>query len=191
MRKLHEPIVLITAVGALRGQSIPDIRDAMEPLDLPQSSVGLNLLPYIAVALLVAILIYWRYRSRSRRRNTESPASSAQTRLANIAYTTSHEFYEQLHDIFVEYLESRVLINASRCTTPELLDILTEADFISADWRASVAGFLADCDRARFSSWEPDRKPDDAVAECKALINQVATAPLLATGIVRRVNELV
>ncbi len=192
MRKLREiTAVLITAAGTLRGQSIPDIRDSMEPLELPQPSVLLNLLPYIAAALLLAILIVLRYRSRSRIGNAESPESYAQRRLAKIAYTTSRAFYSELHNIFVEYLEFRVLIKASRCTTPELLDILAEAGFMSADWRTSVAGFLADCDRAKFSSWEPDCEPDAAVAECKALINQVATAPLLATGIVRRVNELV
>jgi hypothetical protein len=193
MRKLRESLLLIAAAGALRGQTLPDIRDSMEPLDLPQPSVVLNLLPYVAAALLIAVLIYWRYRSRSRRGNTESPESYAQRRLANVAYTTSRAFYGELHIIFVEYLESRVLTKATRCTTPELLQTLTEADFLSADWRASVAGFLADCDRAKFSSWEPepDGEPDAAVAECNALINQVATAPLLATAIVRRVNELV
>jgi hypothetical protein len=191
MRKLRESIVLIAAAGALRGQSVPDIRDSMEPLELPTPSVVLNLLPYIAAALLLATLLLWRYRSRSGKANPESPESYVQRRLANAAYTTSRAFYADLYDIFIEYLESRVLINASRCTTPELLRILTEADFMSADWRTRVARFLAVCDRAKFSSWEPDYEPEAAVAECKALINQVATAPLLSTGIVRRVNELV
>jgi hypothetical protein len=191
MRKLREAIVLIAAGGALKGQSIPDIRDAMEPLEIPQPSVVFNLLPYFALVLILALLIWLKYRSRSHRGNTESPEANAQRRLATIAHTTSRVFYAELHSIFVEYLESSVLIKASRCTTPELLHILADADLISTDWRASVEGFLANCDRAKFSSRQPDCEPDAAVAECKALIMQVATAPRLATGIVRRMNELV
>ena len=191
MRKLLESILLIVVAGAVRGQSIPDIRDSMEPLELPPSSVVLSVIPYIAAALLLATFLLWRYRSRSRKANPESPEFYAQRRLASTAYTTSRAFYADLYDIFVEYLESRVLINASRCTAPELLHILTEAGFMSPDWRTRVAGFLADCDRAKFSSWEPDCDPEAAIAECNALISEVGTAPLLSTGIVRRVNELV
>jgi hypothetical protein len=191
MRKLRETIVLTMAARALSGQSIPDIKDAMEPLDLPEPSVLWNLLPYVAGFLLLIVLVWLKYRSRSRHSTTESPEACAHRRLAAIAYTDSRLFYGALHGIFVEYLDSRLPVKATRCTTPELLQILTEADFLSADWRASAARFLSDCDRAKFSSWQPGREPDAAVAECIALINQVATAPLLATGIGRRVHELV
>jgi len=163
----------------------------MEPLEIPPPPVVLNLLPFIAVGLLVVILLLWRYRSRSRMRNTESPDSYARRRLAEVAPSSPRIFYANLHRIFVEYLESHIGIKASRCTTPELLRILADADFLTADWRASVERFLADCDRAKFSSWQPDCEPAAAVAECQALINQVATAPLLASRIGGRVSELV
>jgi hypothetical protein len=190
MRNPREVIVLAMTASAVTGQSIPNIKDSMEPLELPEPSFVVNMLPYLAAAVVLGVLIWLRFRSRSRSR-AESPAARAQRRLSNIALAAPRAFYTELHRIFVEYLESQVRFKASHCTTPELLRILADAEFISADWRASVEGLLADCDRAKFSSWQPDREPDAVVAECKALINQVATAPLLATGIGRRVNELV
>jgi hypothetical protein len=192
MRKSRKSLILGMAVAALgSGQSLPNIRDGMEPLEIPEPSLVFKLLPYFAVLLILAVLIWLKFRSPSARGNAESAEADAQRRLAGIAHTTSRVFYAELHSIFVEYLESSVHIKASRCTTPELLHILAGLDLIGAEWRASVEEFLADCDRAKFSSWQPDRAPDEAVAECKALITQVATAPRLATGIGRPVNELV
>jgi hypothetical protein len=194
MRKQRKPIVpaiLLLIAATTSGQNLPDIRDSLEPLELPDRSGPLMLVPWAAAIVIVAILIWFSIRSRFRQGSVESPEACAERRLVNIANTGPRAFYTELHSIFVEYLDNRVLIKASRCTTPELLDLLANAHLMSADWCLSVEAFLADCDRAKFSPAQSDRGPDAAVAECRALISRVATAPLLAMGTGRRKHELV
>jgi len=71
-------------------------------------------------------------------------------------------------------------------TTPELLEVLFDTHLLSENWHASAEIFLADCDRAKFSSAEPVREADAAVDACRALIGQVAGTPILVARTGRR-----
>jgi hypothetical protein len=189
MRKLREfslAAICVLLAAAACGQNIPDIRDSLELAD-PPGSVNLTLAPFAAAILLIAMLIWMlRRRARSRAASIESPEACAERRLANIVPGGSRAFYSELHHVFVEYLETRVLIKATRCTTPELLVRIADLELMSADWRSSVETFLADCDQAKFSPSQPDREAEAALAECRALILQVAAAPRLAVETGRR-----
>ena len=174
--------VILLLSAAASGQNIPDIRDAMELAEPPEPASPLIAISVAAVILILALGMWLRRRLRSRRGSIESPEARAHRRLAELRSTEARASYTELHSIFVEYLEGRVLIKASRCTAPELVEVLANAGMMSAEWRSSVEVFLADCDRAKFSPSEPEREPEAAAEECRALINQVATAPLIALG---------
>jgi hypothetical protein len=184
MRREREVIVaaIFLLSAAASGQNIPDIRDSMELAEAPDPLNALIVIPFAAVILILAIAMWLRRRARVRRAAGESPEARAHRRLADLATGEARASYTELHRIFVEYLEGRALIKASRCTTPELIGVLADEGIMSAEWRASVEVFLADCDRAKFSPLGPEREPEAAAAECRALINQVATAPLISLG---------
>jgi hypothetical protein len=177
MRKQREwaaSAMLLLFAAAASGQTIPDIRDSLEPLVLPPDSNGPLIYVFSAAGILIlAILISLIRRSRARFGTNESPEARARRRLSTIMFTGPRALYTELHNIFVEYVESRYRIEASRCTTPELLDLLASTHVMSADLHRSIETFLADCDRAKFSPSELACEQEAAVTECLGLINQV------------------
>jgi hypothetical protein len=177
-------LVLFNAITS--GQTIPDIRDSLPVLEPPDPWTPLTLAPYVVAILILALLIWLMRRARSGRYSGESAEDRAHRRLASLAPSTPRLTYTELHSIFIEYLESRVLVKASRCTTPELLDVLSNTRLLSENWYASVEVFLADCDRAKFSSSEPVREPDAAAAGCRTLIGQIAGTSMLVVDTGRR-----
>jgi len=186
MRKQRDlAVAAILFISEAAGQT-PDIRDSLPVLEPPDPWTPLVLAPYAVAILILAVLIWLMRRSRSRRHSGESAEHRAHRRLASLAPSTPRIVYTELHSIFVEYLESRVHVKASRCTTPELLEVLSDTHLLSENWHASAEVFLADCDRAKFSSAEPVREADAAVDACRALIGQVAGTPILVARTGRR-----
>ncbi len=182
MRKQRDRFTLVLLMAtAVSGQAIPDIRDSFEPLTLPEETHTVAFLVASAVAVLLAVAIWLISRSRSRllRGANESAEVRARRRLGIIECATPRTFYTELHDIFVEYLESRVVTEASRRTTPELLEIL-RASRLQVDWQTSIQDLLAQCDRARFSPSAIEYDPSASVRECLQLINKLGTMPELS-----------
>lgn len=191
MRKQRELALAATAlfvVIAANAQTIPDIRDSFEPLEPAAATVPFALIACAGAALVIlSLLAWWKRRSRSHSPLTESPEARADRRLAAIESANPHTFYTELHNIFIEYLENRASIDACRWTTPELLHALADAPLK----HEALKHLLDDCDTAKFGPSQPDREPGAAVAECRALIQQVSTAPLLRIQQRRQTVELV
>jgi hypothetical protein len=181
MRKQRDRLTLLLIATAINGQSIPDIRDSLEPLTLPEETHTVAFLVAGAVAVMIAVAIWLISRSRSRllRGANESAEVRARRRLEIIECATPRTFYTELHDIFVEYLESRVVTEASRRTTPELIEILGNSR-LQLDWQTSIEKFLAKCDCARFSPAAIEYDPSASVKECLELINRLGTLPELS-----------
>jgi hypothetical protein len=185
MRKLRDRAVramLLLVTAASSGQPIPDIRDSIEPLALPEKTHSWIFFLSAAALLILSIAIWLVRRPRSglRPHAIESAEARAYRRLAAIERSSPRALYTELHNIFVEYLERRVVADASRCTTPELLDVLENTAAIQAAWRTSIKAFLASCDRAKFSPFVLQCEPDEAVAECRGLIDKFATLAAFA-----------
>jgi hypothetical protein len=183
MRKQLEyaaPAVLLLIAAAASGQTIPDIRDSLEPLPLPNETNPWILVLSGAAIVIVAIAIWLVRCARSRPGPVESAEDRAHRRLAAIECSTPRALYTELHDIFVEYLERRFVAGASRRTTPELLDLLDNTAMIQTAWRASIQAFLANCDHAKFSPSVFNCEPSEAVAECLGLIDKFATLSAFA-----------
>jgi len=169
-------------------QTIPDIHDSLEPLTLPDETHALAFSIAAVVVLMLAFAIWriWRARSRLRRNPIESPEARARRRLGLIECVTPRLFFTELHDVLVEYLEHRVVTEASRRTSSELVEVLDEIPGIQGDWRKSIADFLAKCDHARFSPSVIDCDPTPSVAECLNLISRLATLPTMSIAKRRR-----
>jgi len=190
MRKQREhsaPAMLLLISAAASGQSIPDIRDSLEPLALPDATNPWIFVLSAAAIVTAAIIIWLAWRARSRPGPIESAEDRAHRRLAAIDCSSSRALYTELHNIFVEYLERRVVADASRCTTPELLDLLENTAAIQVAWRMSLKAFLMSCDRAKFSPSVFKCEPSEAVADCLGLIDKLAT--LAALGAVKGVRR--
>jgi hypothetical protein len=191
MRKQLEyaaPTVLLLIASAASGQTIPDIRDSLEPLPLPNETNPWIFVLSGAAIVIVAIAIWLVQRARSRPGPVESAEDRAHRRLAAIECSSPRALYTELHNIFVEYLERRVVADASRRTTPELLDVLENTTAIQAAWRTSIQAFLASCDRAKFSPSEFKYESSEAVADCRGLIDKLAT--LSAFAVVKGVRRV-
>jgi hypothetical protein len=183
MRKQRERAVLLLLITtAISGQTIPDIRDTLEPLTLSNETPAVVfLITAAAVTIAIAIWLILRSRSRSRQRASETAEVRARRRLGAIECVVPRAFYTELHDIFIEYLESRVVKEASRRTTPELVEVL-EGSRLQVDWQTSIEDFLAKCDRAKFSPSVTDFEPAASVNECLSLISRLATIPALSVA---------
>lgn len=185
MRKQRDGILAVSlpliARFASAQPSLPDIRDALEPLTLPEETHRLAFsIATVAVLLLaVAIWLIWRSRARLRQSAMESAEARAHRRLGIIEYASPRVFYTELHDVFIEYLESRVVTESSRRTTPELIEVL-ETSGIQVDWQRSIKDLLYKCDNAKFSPLFADSEPAASVAECLGLIKRLATLPSLS-----------
>jgi hypothetical protein len=169
------PVMQLLIAAAARGQSIPDIRDSLEPLALPDAANPWIFVLSVAAIVFVAIIIWMAWRARSLPGPIESAEDRAHRRLAAIECSSPRALYTELHSIFVEYLERRVVAGASRRTTPELLDLLDDTAMIQAAWRTSIQAFLASCDHAKFSPSAFNCEPSEAVAECRGLVDKLAT----------------
>jgi hypothetical protein len=176
------PAMLLLIAAAASGQPIPDIRDSLEPLALPDATNPWIFVLWAAAIAIGAIITWLVWRARSRPGPIESAEDRAYRRLAAIEYSSPRALYTELHGIFVEYLERRVVAGASRRTTPEILDLLDNSAMIQAAWRTSIQAFLASCDHAKFSPSEFKCEPSEAVAECRVLVDKLATLGAFAVG---------
>jgi hypothetical protein len=185
MRKQPEhavPALLSLIAAAASGQTIPDIRDSLEPLALPEETHWWIFFLSAAAILILAIAIWLIRRPRSRQGHIESAEDRAHRRLAAIECSSPRALYTELHDIFVEYLERRVVVDASRCTTSELVDLLENTAAIQVAWQRSIKAFLASCDQAKFSPSVFKCEPSEAVAECRGLVDKLATLGAFAVA---------
>jgi hypothetical protein len=131
-----------------------DIRDIRGP----QFILPAWLLPaLVAGGAVLAVGAYgvWRWRRRRSRRRAPSPFEVALQRLEDLRALMqaqgAREFSIAISDIVRGYIEQGFALTATHRTTEEFLrDLLELPDSPLARYRASLAGFLEQCDLVKF-----------------------------------------
>jgi hypothetical protein len=164
-----------------------DIIDALEPAALPVHEFpwpAALIAAAVALLLMLAILVY-------RRRTRHAPAASleqcARRRLRELSASAGMDaraFHAELAAILVEYAEARLGLRGTRLTSAEIVREFRRNGVMSAAWQTSLAGFLQDCDRAKFAP-NPENEWDSQarVARCRALIDELAAAAAAAPNL--------
>lgn len=180
-------LVLIVLLGAINCRVLQaqagapsDIHDSFEPVPLAEPEKPL--LPAWVIILAAAIVVavstagIMVYRKRARSGPIESAEDRAYRRLAAaaIAPADSKSLYTELNIILTEYVDARSGIPATRWTSVELLQFFERSAVVDVKLQTVLAGFLADCDRAKFSPFpQPRWDREGAIADCRSIIASI------------------
>jgi hypothetical protein len=176
------------------GDTSPDIRDGQTPLALPEPSVNWMVIAVGALVMLAAIAWFTfsgRQPAAEKAVALEPPEVRARRRLARLArqaLPVPREFYTEIGRILTTYLDERLAIRSTRCTSPEMLTVLQRTGSLTPTGRDLLEALLEDCDYAKFSaSCALGDNPQEAVACCRKIIDilgaQEASRPrLIAAG---------
>ncbi len=115
------------------------------------------------LAILAAIIWYWRRRSRSI--ETAAPLAPAwETALNRLRELRKRDlpgtgrvdaYYVDLSSILRYYIEDRFHIQAPEQTTPEFLDIAARHGLFTQEQQLFLSDFLRQCDRVKFARFLP------------------------------------
>jgi len=141
-------------------QTASDIRDIKPPIEIPDGLVWLWW-TLIAIALLVAAFLLWRWRRNRKTTIVLPPPIPAHIRakqkleraLALIALPKP--FVTAVSDTARAYLEERFNFHAPERTTEEFLRELAGTKLLLPEQKESLGGFLASCDLVKFAKYEP------------------------------------
>jgi hypothetical protein len=183
-------LVLVVLLAAINGRVLdvqtgaaPDIHDSFEPVPLAESEQPL--LPAWTIILGAVMVIaasgtgVLAYRKRVGASPIESAEDRAHRRLAAVAGAPvdSKSLYTELNSILSEYIGARSGVPATRWTSAELQQFFERSDLVDVKFQAALAGFLADCDRAKFSpSPQPGWNRDAAIADCRSIIASIESS---------------
>ena len=171
------------------GETSPDIRDGQTPLTVPEEEV--NWPAIVAAALVVMAAIAWftfSGRKPVERRAAPEPAEArARRRLDQLGQPpvpVPREFYSELSRVLTAYLDDRLGLRSTRCTSPEVLAAVHRTGYMTATARDLLGALLDDCDCAKFSAvCALGDNPDEAIACCRQIIDilgaQAASRPRL------------
>jgi hypothetical protein len=184
-----QPIVF--QIGSLvpPGDPSPDIRDGQTPLPLPEPGVNWMVIA-VGALVVVAVVAWFTFGGRQPATKTvalEPAEVRARRRLARLAGQPApvpREFYSELSHILTAYLDERLAIRSTRCTSPELLAAVQRTDSLTPTGRDLLEALLEDCDCAKFSSaCALGDNSQEAVACCRKIIDilcgQAASRPRL------------
>jgi hypothetical protein len=153
----------MTASTNNAAQAVSDIRDIKPPLDISASPTGLWW-GLLALALIVAGLLWWRWLKKRRLQVVLPPPIPAHVR-ARQKLAQALELIEQPKPFVVAvsdtarlYLEERFDFHAPERTTEEFLRELGGTRLLLADQKESLGDFLASCDLVKFAKYEPGEK---------------------------------
>jgi hypothetical protein len=166
-----------------------DIRDTLEPAQLPASEFPWEEVLIGASVALVIALVLLAVRRRRRPKPAESIEACARRRLAELAAHAAPDaraFHAELADILLRYMEARLRLRSTRLTSKEILRAFERNGHMAAEWREQLEQLLAECDRAKFApafddDWDPGATALRAKLILDALAAQVAAAPRLAS----------
>jgi len=155
----------------------------------------MELLPYILLFLLIAILIYLGYRYWEKLKPQEKkvvipkvpPFDMAMQNLKKLDEArllkngNVKEYYVRLTDILRKYIEDELGIPAMESTTFEIMETLRNKD-ISKDTKEKIEELLKESDFVKFAKYEPEsgkhpyfrKSTEDIIIESHSLINQEA-----------------
>ncbi len=148
-----------------------NLRDIKPPLDVPQ-----NLLPYILLGgLILAIIvgIVWLYIQKRHQTlpphpveevNTQPPHEIAleQLKMLETASYDMETYHIRISFVIREYIEARFKIPALELTTTRLLQQMTREQ-IGDLYVERIQQFLANCDKVKFTKYQPERSEAEAL----------------------------
>jgi len=173
------------------GETAPDIRDGQEPLEVTEPALNWTV-AVIGLVILLVVIGWFTFSGRKPEKEVvryETPEARARRRLAQLAAQTpalpAREFYAELSRILSAYLDERLALRASRCTSPEMMSAVQRTGLLTYEGRDLLEALLEDCDCAKFA---PDGAlsghPGEALACCQKIIAglsaQAATRSRLA-----------
>ena len=175
-------ITQILIQGAVDQQSLRDIKP---PLELPQ-----NLLPYFIggvtlLGFIVASIWYW-----IQKRRQTSPVPVTPEDHTPLAHEAAYEqlsvieasdwltrgdmetYHTQIAHVLREYIRARYRIPALELTTTALLRAMLHAE-IGKPYVARVQQLLANCDRVKFATYQPDPSEASArIADARWIVDE-------------------
>ncbi len=137
-----------------------DIRPLKPPVEVPNPwlwvywSAGILL----AVALTVLALKFWLRKSRERSMALPVPPhvrAREKLEAALLLISDPRAYCIAVSDAVRTYLEERFQLRAPERTTEEFLRDLQKTDVLNASQKASLGGFLEQCDLVKFARFEP------------------------------------
>jgi hypothetical protein len=172
-----QPIVFPIASLIPPEERKPDIHDGQTPLVLPEQHVNWTFIA-LATLVLAAVLVWFTFsgrRPKERRLEVESAEVRARRRLARLALSPSpvpREFYSELSRILSGYLDERLGLRSTRCTSSEMLAAVQRTGLITPAGRELLEALLEDCDYAKFSAHcTLGDNPQEAVECCRQIID--------------------
>ena len=180
-------ITQILMQGAVDGQSLRDIKP---PLALPQ-----NLLPYFIggvtiIGFVIASIWYW---IQKRRQTAPIPVTTPEV-APRLAHEVAYEqlsvieasdwltrgdmemYHTQIAHVLRTYISARYRIPALELTTTALLRAMLRAE-IGKPYVARVEQLLANCDKVKFATYQPDPSEASArIADARRIVDE--TKPL-------------
>ncbi|SPE36275.1 exported hypothetical protein [Candidatus Sulfopaludibacter sp. SbA3] len=170
---------IVFPIGSLipPGETSPDIRDGQAPLPLPEQNVNWTVVT-VGMLVVLAAIAWFTYGGRQLAPKAVPPEPAevlARRRLMRLAKQRAmvpREFYSELSCILTAYLDERLALRSTRCTSPELLEAVQRTGFLAHPGRDLLEALLEDCDCAKFSpSCALGDNPEEAVACCRKIID--------------------
>ncbi len=146
-------------------QELVFLRDIQPPLPLPEEPVYMVYFLAIVAIILIAALVYWLFRRKNKAVRFPAAHETALAALSRARQTMSVEqgvqYATDVSGILRKYIEERFCIQASRQTTREFFDSITErtdrgTDIFSREHRSRLKECLRECDMAKFARCTPD-----------------------------------
>ena len=138
----------------------------------------------ITLALVAALIIFWRWQSRRRReRPAILPEIWALQSLAELERTDwigtgrAREFYYRLSEIIRAYIEKKFALAAPEMTTEEFLLTLTRLRGALPYDAERLRAFLQACDIVKYAAYSPQREDAEQVlATARTFVYETAAA---------------
>ena len=155
-----------------------DIIDKLEPVSLPVHEFPWLEVSIAAAAALLIVLAVYIYRRRKRPTPVESLEERVRRRLGDLAALPVPDprgFHAELSGLLMRYAEERLGLRGTRLTSAEVMCEFRRNGVMGAAWQDALAGFLRECDRAKFApgmdaGWDPTER----LARCRALFEELA-----------------
>ncbi len=163
-------------------ETTPDIRDGLDPLLPPGQDREFAWWPAAVAGALIALAVAtWSLVSRRRTpaipevpQTAEERTRKRLARLAAEPPAAARDFYFELSHILAGYLEERLGLRSTRCTSTELLAAVHGTTLITPPGRELLEALLEDCDYAKFSPFSPaGTNAAEAVACCRKIVDIV------------------
>lgn len=162
-------------------QTLLDIRDTMEPMQIPEAPLSLWIIAGSAALALLLAFAVWRLTRKRRHRAKcgEAPEKAAWRRLSQLPAAGGRALYGELSAVLAEYLAARFAIDITHSTSQEVWRELPGRIALNHDAALALGRFLDVCDRGKFAP-DGDLTAEAAITACQDVIRHLAGCSLSA-----------